>query len=135
MDCFLILLTLAQIPALPLQRLHLLGHLRRDAGSLATVDLGLLHPLVQGPGRATDICGNRHDRLPARSMLTFVVEDQPHRAATHFRGNLFGVLLMMLHPTQELEPPANPVRFMVTRCQSLSLPNMISLRFRLSKRR
>ncbi|MCR9257675.1 MAG: hypothetical protein NXI16_16445, partial [Alphaproteobacteria bacterium] len=25
--------------------------------------------------------------------------------------NLFVVLLMMLHPTQELEPPANPERF------------------------
>jgi len=24
---------------------------------------------------------------------------------------LFVVLLMMLHPTQELEPPANPARF------------------------
>jgi hypothetical protein len=24
--------------------------------------------------------------------------------------NLFVVLLMMLHPTQKLEPPANPVR-------------------------
>jgi IstB-like ATP binding protein len=28
--------------------------------------------------------------------------------------NLFVVLLMMLHPTQELEPPANPARFMAT---------------------
>jgi hypothetical protein len=27
--------------------------------------------------------------------------------------NLFVVLLMMLHPTQELEPPADPARFMV----------------------
>jgi hypothetical protein len=26
-------------------------------------------------------------------------------------GNLFVVLLMMLHPTQELEPPADPARF------------------------
>ncbi len=26
---------------------------------------------------------------------------------------LFAVLLMMLHPTQDLEPPANPVRFKV----------------------
>jgi hypothetical protein len=25
--------------------------------------------------------------------------------------NLFVVLLMMLHPTQKLEPPANPARF------------------------
>ena len=28
--------------------------------------------------------------------------------------NLFVVLLMMLHPTQELEPPANPARFTST---------------------
>ena len=32
------------------------------------------------------------------------------RAFTHFGGNLFIVLLMMLHPTQELEPPQNPGR-------------------------
>jgi putative transposase len=32
---------------------------------------------------------------------------------------LFVVLLMMLHPTQELEPPANPARFIETFFKSL----------------
>ena len=31
-------------------------------------------------------------------MLPLIVEDQPHSALAHFRGNLFVVLLMMLHP-------------------------------------
>ncbi|NPD17803.1 hypothetical protein HOY34_21810 [Xinfangfangia sp. D13-10-4-6] len=33
---------------------------------------------------------------------------------------MFVVLLMMLHPTQELEPPANPVRFTMTPPRPLS---------------
>ena len=37
--------------------------------------------------------------------------------AARFGENLFVVLLMMLHPTQELEPHANPARF---RCQQTS---------------
>ena len=63
------LIRLTQLAVLPLQRLHLLGHIGRNARALAAVDLGLLDPLVQGLGRATDLRGNRQDRLPARSML------------------------------------------------------------------
>jgi hypothetical protein len=44
-------------------------------------------------------------------MLPLGVENQPHDAIEHFRGRLFIVLLMMLRPTQELEPPANTARF------------------------
>ncbi len=44
-------------------------------------------------------------------MLTLIVENQAHRTFAHFGGNLFVVLPMMLHPAQELEPPANPERF------------------------
>ncbi|MEY8828792.1 RNase H family protein [Sedimentitalea sp. XS_ASV28] len=44
-------------------------------------------------------------------MLTPVVENHPHGALADYRGNLFVVLFMMLHPTQELEPPTNPGRF------------------------
>ena len=46
-------------------------------------------------------------------MLALAVEDQPHSTLPHFGENLFVVLLMMLHPTQELESPANPARFIV----------------------
>src|SRR5690606_12019797 len=35
-----------------------------------------------------DLRRNRHDRLPARRVLTLVVENQPHRALAHFRGKL-----------------------------------------------
>ncbi len=37
---------------------------------------------------------------------------------------MFVVLLMMLHPTQELEPPANPERFTV----QFAMPHMTSAR-------
>jgi hypothetical protein len=47
-------------------------------------------------------------------MLALIVENQTHRAFAHFGGNLFVVLLMMLLPTQELEPPADPARFRST---------------------
>ena len=39
-------------------------------------------------------------------MLALVVQDQAQ--------NLFVVLLMMLHPAQELEPPEEPARFKQT---------------------
>src|SRR5690606_31741899 len=68
--------------------LHLLGHLGRDAGALAAVDFGLLDPVVQRLRGAADLRRNRHDRLPARRVVTLVVENQPHRALAHFRGKL-----------------------------------------------
>ena len=39
-------------------------------------------------GRTADLRRNRYDCLPARHMQTLVVEYQPHRAFTHFRGKL-----------------------------------------------
>src|SRR5690606_34643941 len=41
---------------------------------------------VQRLRGAADLRRNRHDRLPARRVLTLVVENQPHRALAHFRG-------------------------------------------------
>lgn len=110
-DCFLTLLALAQFPNLPLQRFHLLCHVDRDASALVAVDLGLLDPFVQGLRRIADLCRNRHDCLPARFILTLIVENQEHCTLRHFGKNLFIVLLPMLHPTQKLEPPANPAWF------------------------
>lgn len=89
--------------------------LREDARPLADVDFDLLHPLVQSLGRTADVRGNRHDRLPTRPMRALIVENQPRRAFRHFGENLFVVLLMMLHPTQEWEPPANQARFNLLR--------------------
>src|SRR5690606_31680729 len=82
------LVRLAQFAILPFKGLHLLGHLGRDAGALAAVDFGLLDPVVQRLRGAADLRRNRHDRLPARRVLTLVVENQPHRALAHFRGKL-----------------------------------------------
>ena len=92
------------------QRLQLLGHLARNARPPAAVHLGRLRQVVQGLGRATDLRGDRHPCLPAPPMLTLIV-DQAHRAFTHFRGKLFIVLRMMLHPTQEVKPPEKPESF------------------------
>src|SRR5690606_19751263 len=39
---------------------------------------------VQRLRGAADLRRNRHDRLPARRVLTLVVENQPHRALAHF---------------------------------------------------
>ena len=64
------------------------GHLGRYARAPAAVDLGLLDPVIQGLGGAADLRRDRHDRLPARRMLSLVVENQPHRTFAHFRGKL-----------------------------------------------
>jgi hypothetical protein len=44
-------------------------------------------------------------------MLNLIVKDKTDGTFTHFGEDLFVVLLLMLHPAQELEPPANPERF------------------------
>lgn len=41
-------------------------------------------------------------------MLGLGVENQPNGSLANFREYLFVVLLIMLHSTQELEPPADP---------------------------
>src|SRR6056297_2762862 len=82
------LVGLAKLPVLPLQGLHLLGHLAGNACALTAVNLGPLDPVVQPVRRAADLRGNRRDRLPARAVLALVVENHPHGALAHFRGKL-----------------------------------------------
>lgn len=68
-----------------LQHLHLLGHIGRDAVRLLlSTSTFLPHSFRVQPIFSSD----RHDRLPARAMLPLVVEDQPHRTFTYFRGKL-----------------------------------------------
>src|SRR5690606_4005984 len=112
------LVRLAQFAILPFKGLHLLGHLGRDAGALAAVDFGLLDPVVQRLRGAADLRRNRHDRLPARRVLTSLSRTSRTARSRTSGENLFVVLLMMLHPTQELEPPANPARFSVSKRSS-----------------
>jgi transposase len=64
------------------------GDILRRVFEMVVVNLGLLDPIVQGLQRAADLRRNRHDRLPPRSVLTLIVEDQPHRTFAHFRGKL-----------------------------------------------
>lgn len=100
-----------QFAVLAFQGLQLRGHLGGDTGAVSTIDLGLLDPLVQRLRRATNlrridrISDQRLSRCPA---LSRTVRTERSRTSVEY---LFVVLLMMFHPTQELEPPANPERF------------------------
>ncbi len=53
------LVGLTKLAVLPLQSLHLLGHIVRQACSLTAIDLGLLHPFVQRGRRAADLGRDR----------------------------------------------------------------------------
>ena len=44
-------------------------------------------------------------------MLRGIVQNYANSTLAHFRGELFVVLLLMLHPTQGLEPVENPAGF------------------------
>ena len=107
------LVGLLQLPVLAFQRLQLLGHLGGDAAAIPAINLGFLDPLVQCLRRATDLRGNRQDRRPAALMLPGIVQNQANRAFRTSGEYLLVVLLRMLHPTQELEPPTNPARFKI----------------------
>ena len=93
-----------------LQRLHPFGQFGWNARRLAAVDVGLLDPVIQPMRPAADLRGDRYDGLQARLGLAFAVQYQSHGAVAHFGENLFVVLLMMFHPTQELDPQANPAQ-------------------------
>src|SRR5829696_7884703 len=79
------LVGLTQLAVLALQRLQLLGDFDRHAGTLAAVDLRLLHPLVQRLRRTADLLRDRHNRRPARGMLSGAIQYQPDRPLANLR--------------------------------------------------
>ena len=105
------LVGLEQGADLALQGLQLLGQLAWDAGAVAAVDLG--------PSSSTRSASAAHSRSWSKSTGSPTIgiragPDCPEPAAPRSRTsaeNLLVVLLMMLHPSQKLEPPANPARF------------------------
>ena len=104
-------LVLSQLAVLAFKGLHLLSHLAGDTGPLAAIHLGFVDPVIQGLRRTADLRGNRKDCLPTRSMLALIVQHQSQARSRTSGEYVFVVLLMMLHPAQELEPPTNPGRF------------------------
>ncbi len=77
-----------QLPALPVQRLHLLGHFGWDARACRCRPPPSWLPR-SGQGRTADLRGNRPHCLPPRSALTLVNGDRPLCAVTNVRENLF----------------------------------------------
>ncbi len=73
-----------QFADLPLQRLHFLGHLGRDTGALAAVDLGLLHSFMQRLRNAADLLFHRHHGCPSGQMIRLVIENHPSRPLEDF---------------------------------------------------
>src|SRR5690606_1683458 len=86
------LVGLSKLAVLALQGLEFRRHIRGNSGANATVALRLLHPLMQRLRRAADLGGDRRDRRPARGMLDFVMQNQPHRTGTDLRRELVGRL-------------------------------------------
>src|SRR6185312_1287262 len=82
------LVGLTQLSVLPLQSLELLGHIRRYAGTFATVDLGLLEPFVEGVRRAADLAGNRHHGRPTRRILPAMLLHHPNRSGADLNRKL-----------------------------------------------
>ena len=80
------LVGLTKLTVLALQSLHLLGHLRRNAGPRTAINLGSLAPFVQRVRRAPDLGCYRNNRLPARSVLALIVQHKAHRPLAYFRG-------------------------------------------------
>src|SRR5690606_23336233 len=82
------LIGLTQLADLAFQRLELVGDLGRNTGTLAAVDLRLLHPLKQRLRHAADLLRNRNHRRPARGVIPLVIENHPYRAFADFRREL-----------------------------------------------
>ena len=76
-----------------------------------TVALGLLRPRMQRLRRPADLGGDRRDRRPARGMPPSGSKTIRAARARTSEENLLVVLLVMAPPSQELEPPINPERF------------------------
>src|SRR3546814_4147744 len=67
--------------------LELVGDFGRNAGTLAAVHLGLLHP-VKRLRHAANLLRDRHHRRPSRGMISLVVENHPYRGLADFRHKL-----------------------------------------------
>lgn len=95
-----------QLAVLALKGLQLRRHIRRHAGPLAGIDLGLLQPLIQPIFAAIDTIACQREGYSASWSSTI----RTARARTSGE-NLFVVLLVMAPSSQELRPPAKPGRF------------------------
>ena len=86
------------------------GRLGRNTGAAAAVHLRLLDPLLQRRRGTADLRGYRQDRQPPRCGHSLVRPMRTARSRTSGKY-LPVVLLMMLHPTRELEPKTKAGRF------------------------
>jgi hypothetical protein len=76
---------LPEFPVLTSQSLRSLSSLCPHTSTSATVDLGLLDPIMQRLRRAADLGRNRAYRRPAGGMLALVLQYHPDRPLTDFR--------------------------------------------------
>jgi len=74
------LVGLPELAHLALERLDPRALVSGWTGSLASIALGLSHPVAQRLARAADLSRNRVDRFPLRAMLALMVKNHPHRA-------------------------------------------------------
>lgn len=102
------LVRLTRHAVLPLPRLHLVGDIGWSARPLAAVDLCLLAPLIQSACQTANLCGDRHDCLPAGTVLTLVVKHQPRRALADLGKDSFVVLLIVALSDSGVEVSGKP---------------------------
>jgi len=75
-----------QFPDLALQRLDPFLLVRRRAGPLALVALGLPDPAPRRLRRAADLERDQADHRPLRGVIPLMLEHHPNRALADFRG-------------------------------------------------
>jgi hypothetical protein len=75
----------ARLTDLVLQRLDPVAFVRRQAGRLLLVALGLANPTAKRLGIAADLARNRRNRGPLRGLLSLVIKHRPHRSLAHLR--------------------------------------------------
>ena len=95
--------------------------------------MGPKNPLGPKNGRPGNDRDRRGDqgahRRPTALMLTLIVQNHANGARSRTSGEyLFVILLMMLHPTQVLEPPANTARFTEAQTDYLKSSKGLSVR-------
>ncbi|GJE15017.1 hypothetical protein FOHLNKBM_6094 [Methylobacterium longum] len=74
------LVGLPEFAVLALQRFDPLALVRRRAGPLALIPLGLANPVPQRLAQTADLTRDRADRCVWRAVLALMVKDQPDRA-------------------------------------------------------